>query len=153
MALTVHHMQRSQSERVVWLCEELGLDYNLKMYQRAPLSSPPEYAKLHPLGASPVISEESDSKVNALAESSAILEYIAQKYGKGRFIVKPEDPNYADYLYWFHSANGSLQSGIVRSMYFSFLQLGSDSPWQQHVDEKLVNHLPPLVMIVPNIIC
>lgn len=99
MTLTVHHMQRSQSERIVWLCEELGLDYELKIYQRAPLASPPEYAKLHPLGASPVIWDKTGSKEIVLAESAAIVEYIARVYGNSKFILQLGDKDYADYLY------------------------------------------------------
>ncbi|KAH7079855.1 putative glutathione S-transferase [Paraphoma chrysanthemicola] len=136
MTLTVHHLQRSQSERVVWLCEELGLDYELKLYQRAPVTAPLEYAKLHPLGAAPVITEDSGSKVITLAESAAILEYLARVHGNGKFILSPSDPQYPEYLYWFHSANGSLHPGISRSMFFSLLQLGDDSPWQQFVTKK-----------------
>ncbi|KAH7086152.1 putative glutathione S-transferase [Paraphoma chrysanthemicola] len=124
MTLTVHHLQRSQSERVVWLCEELGLDYELRLYQRAPVTAPPEYVKLHPLGAAPVITDGSGSRVVTLAESAAILEYLAQ------------DPQYPEYLYWFHFANGSLHPGISRSMFLSMLQLGDDSPTQQFVAHK-----------------
>jgi len=102
MTLTVHHLQVSQSERVVWLCEELGIDYELKIYQRDPLFAPADYKALHPTGSAPVI--EDNDKV--LAESAACVEYIAQVYGRGRFFVKPGDENYADFLYYFHFANG-----------------------------------------------
>src|SRR5207237_9111068 len=69
--LTVHHLGKSQSERIVWLCEELGIPYELKCYARAPLLAPPEYKALHPIGAAPVIT---DGDI-VLAESGAIVEY------------------------------------------------------------------------------
>lgn len=99
MGLTVHHLQISQSERIVWLCEALGIEYNLKLYQRHPLLSPPEYLALHPIGAAPVIT---DGDVT-LAESVAVVEYIINVYGGGKLTVKPGEKNYADYLYWYVS--------------------------------------------------
>ena len=95
--LIVHHLGSSQSDRIVWLCEELGLDYELKLYERAPLLSPKEYTELHPLGAAPVI-QDGDL---TLAESAAITEYITNTYGNGRFIIRPDEKNYTDFLYWF----------------------------------------------------
>ncbi|KAI1263259.1 glutathione S-transferase [Xylariaceae sp. FL1019] len=108
--LTVHHLGVSQSDRVVWLCEELGLDYNLQVYKRSPVLAGPDYKALHPIGAAPVIEDGSIK----LAESSACLEYIAQIYGNGRFIVKPGEEDYAEYLYWFHFANATLTSTLMR---------------------------------------
>src|SRR6185295_9882108 len=104
--LTVHHLGISQSERIVWLCEELGIPYELKRYDRDATTrlAPPEYKALHPMGTAPVIT---DGDVT-LAESGAIMDYIIGKYGKGRLAVAPDKPNFADYLYWFHFANGSM---------------------------------------------
>jgi glutathione S-transferase len=105
--LTVHHLGVSQSERIVWLCEELGIPYDLKLYDRVPPgrgAGPPEYKALHPLGTAPIIT---DGDV-VLPESGAIMEYIIGKYGNGRLAVGPEAPNFADYLFWFHYANGSM---------------------------------------------
>ncbi|KAI6839242.1 hypothetical protein KC340_g3023 [Hortaea werneckii] len=116
MVLTVHHLQVSQSERVVFLCEELGIEYELKNYQRSPLLAPPEYKALHALGSAPVIEDGETT----LAESAACVEYINAVYGGNRLAVKPGEPGYADYLYWFHFANGSLQPGISRQMAISF---------------------------------
>ena len=80
--LTVHHLGMSQSERVVWLCEELGIPYELKLYDRDSVTrlAPPEYKALHPLGAAPVM-EDGDV---LLAESGAIVEYIVARYGTSR---------------------------------------------------------------------
>jgi len=98
--ITVHHLQKSQSERIVWLCEELELSYTLKCYPRltTTLLAPPEYKVLHPLGAAPVIHDDA----LVLAESAAIVEYLIF--------------NYAAYLYWFHFSNGNLQSLMARLM-------------------------------------
>ena len=97
MTVTVHHLGISQSERVVWVCEELGLEYELRRYERAPFLPPPEYRNLHPLGAAPVITDGNFT----LAESAACVEYLCQTYGGGRLIIAPGQKNYTDFLYWF----------------------------------------------------
>ncbi|HKU15756.1 MAG TPA: glutathione S-transferase family protein [Steroidobacteraceae bacterium] len=104
--LTVHHLGVSQSERIVWLCEELSVPYELRRYDRDPVTrlAPPEFKALHPFGVAPVITDGA----LVLAESGAIIEYIIVRYGKGRLTVRPDAPNYADYLFWFHFANGSM---------------------------------------------
>lgn len=103
--LTVHHLRRSQSERIVWLCEELGIPYSLKCYDRDPVLAPDSYRSLHWTGTAPIV-EDGDV---VLAESNAIVEYILTKYGQGRLTVPPSHPNYPDYLFWLHHANGGLQ--------------------------------------------
>ncbi|KAH1296608.1 hypothetical protein KXX11_007787 [Aspergillus fumigatus] len=109
--LIVHHLQRSQSERIVWLCEELGIPYELRTYQRdaKTLLAPPELQQLHPTQAAPVIQDGTTT----LAESGAIVEYILTKYGKGKLTVPPTADNYADYLYFLHFANGYFQPALV----------------------------------------
>ena len=104
--LTVHHLGISQSERTVWLCEELSIPYQLVNYQRDPVTrlAPAEYKALHPFGTAPVIVDGSV----VLAESGAIIAYIITRYGKGRLAVKPDAPNYPDYLFWLHFANASM---------------------------------------------
>jgi len=111
-ALTVHHLGRSQSERIVWLCEELDLDYELVRYDRRADNrmAPPAYKALHPLGAAPVITDGD----LVLGESAAIIEYLIETHGNGRLAVRRGEPNFADYLYWFHFANGTLQPLILR---------------------------------------
>lgn len=102
--LTVHHLANSQSERIVWLCEELGLEYRLVRYERdASGRAPAELKGLHPFGTAPVIT---DSTL-VLGESGAIIEYIIAKHGGGRLAITSEQPGFADYLYWFHFANAS----------------------------------------------
>jgi len=112
--LTVHHLGRSQSERIVWLCEELGIPYELKRYERDPTMrlAPPEYKALHPIGTAPVISDDGV----VIGESGAIIEYILGKYGKGKLARHPSHPEYTSYLYWFHYANGSFQALLHRML-------------------------------------
>ena len=104
--LTVHHLGISQSERIVWLCEELGIPYELKVYERDPVTrlAPADYKALHPVGTAPIIT---DGDV-VLPESGAIIEYIIGKYGDGRLAVGPKAANFADYLFWFHFSNASM---------------------------------------------
>jgi glutathione S-transferase len=110
--LTVHHLGISQSERIHWLCEELGVPYEFRKYDRDPVTrlAPAEYKALHPFGTAPVITDGD----LVLGESGAIMEYIIGRYGDGRLTVRPDQANYADYLFWYHFANGSLMpSGMV----------------------------------------
>jgi glutathione S-transferase len=105
--ITVHHLQNSRSERIIWLFEELGLPYELKLYSREPETrlAPPAYKALHPQGTAPTITEGS----LALAETASIFHYVLQKQGKGRLEVNPGAPNFADYVYWLHFPVGSLE--------------------------------------------
>lgn len=109
--LVVHHLGISQSERIVWLCEELGVPYELKRYERDPETrlAPPEYRALTPFGTAPVISDGD----LVLGESAAIVEYMAQTYGAGRLFLRAGSPGYADFLFWFHFANGSLMPAAL----------------------------------------
>lgn len=133
--LTVHHLGKSQSERIVWLCEELGIPYELKVYDRDAVTrlAPPEYKALHPLGAAPVI-EDGDV---LLAESGAIVDYIVAKYGKGRLTLAPEHPDFAQFLYWFHFANGTLQPATGRNMILGRLDLAADNPLLRAMKARL----------------
>jgi glutathione S-transferase len=104
--LTVHHLGSSQSERIVWLCEELELPYQLVRYERDPVThaAPPEYKALHAFGTAPVITDGD----LVLAESGAIVEYLCRRYAGDRFILGRDHPDFVNYLYWFHFANGSM---------------------------------------------
>jgi len=106
--LTVHHLRISQSERIVWLCEELGIEYDLKLYNRREDNrlAPDEYKALHPMGIAPVITDGD----LVLGESGAICEYIDRKYGGCRLSPGVDDPDFADHLFWFHFANGTLMT-------------------------------------------
>ncbi len=123
--LTVHHLGKSQSERIVWLCEELEIAYELKRYERDPVTflAPPDYKALHPIGTAPVITDGS----LVLAESGAVVEYIIATYGNGRLAVRPDHPDFAQFLYWFHFANGTLQANMGRNMILNRLKLAEDN--------------------------
>jgi glutathione S-transferase len=112
--LTIHHLGASQSERIIWLCEELELTYELKRYERDPATqlAPPEYKALHPSGTSPVI--EDDERI--LAESGAIIEYIIARHGGRRLARTSDDPQFADYLFWFHYGAASLLPILIAVM-------------------------------------
>lgn len=125
--LTIHHLGKSQSERIIWLCEELGLSYELKLYQRDPetILAPPELKAVHPSGAAPVVE---DAGGVVLAESGAVVDYILAKYGRGRLQVRADAPEFADYLYWLHFANGTLQPNMGRNMVLRRLDLPDGNP-------------------------
>ena len=133
--ITIHHLGKSQSERIVWLCEELGIPYELKHHVRDPVTmlSPPALRALHPLGAAPVIE---DGEL-VLAESGAIVDYIIGKYGSGRLALGPAHPDFAHYLYWFHFANANLQPNMGRNMMLRRLDLPADNPVALGMRERL----------------
>jgi glutathione S-transferase len=108
--LTVHHLRQSQSDRIIWLCEELGVPYELKSYDREPsMAAPPDYKALSPFGTAPVIGDGD----LVLGESGAIVEYICARHGGGALVPGPDDASYPDYLFWFHFANGSLVPALM----------------------------------------
>jgi glutathione S-transferase len=114
--ITVHHLNNSRSQRVLWLLEELGLPYEIKHYQRDAKTSlaPPELRKVHPLGKSPVITDGGLT----VAESGAILEYLVDKYGGGR--LKPTgEQDLLHYRYFMHFAEGSAMPPLVMKLVFS----------------------------------
>ena len=124
--LTVHHLGKSQSERIVWLCEELAIPYELKRYARDPVTilAPADYKALHAIGAAPVITDGD----LVLAESGAVVDYIIAKYGDGRLALNSGHRDFAQYLYWFHFANGTLQANMGRNMILNRLKLADDNP-------------------------
>ncbi|TRD13664.1 glutathione S-transferase family protein [Palleronia caenipelagi] len=103
--LTIHHLAESQSERIVWLCEELGLDYEFRRYERDPDTklAPREYRNLHPAGTAPVVTDQDQ----AMAESGAIMEYLIARYGDGKLAPDPDSHDFSRYKFWMHYANGS----------------------------------------------
>jgi glutathione S-transferase len=109
--LTVHHLNNSRSQRVLWLLEELAVPYELVKYERDPKTSlaPPELQKIHPLGKSPVVTDGPDT----VAESANILEFILEKYGNGRLVPPAGSPDYRRYRYFMHYAEGSLMPFLL----------------------------------------
>ena len=120
--IIVHHLEQSRSQRVLWLLEELGLPYEIKRYPRDPRSglAPPELKQVHPLGKSPVIS---DGEL-VLAESGAILEYLAETYGAqaqgeaAQLLATPGSTEYRQLRFWMHYAEGSLLNWLVMKLVF-----------------------------------
>ena len=117
--LTLHHLNDSRSQRILWLLEELGTPYEMKRYQRNAETrlAPPELAKIHPLGKSPVITDQG----NTVAESGAIAEYIIDTYGEGRLIPPPKTPERLRYTYWLHYAEGSAMSPLLLKLLFTLM--------------------------------
>ena len=112
--ITIHHLGVSQSDRIVWLMEELGLPYRLKWHERTEAGlAPDQYLALHPAAAAPVI--EDDGRV--LTESAVIVEYICHRYAGGRLTVLPEQSNYPDYLYWMQFNNNILGIFFAKSAF------------------------------------
>src|SRR5262245_36461116 len=116
--LTVHHLNNSRSQRVLWLLEELGVPYEIVRYQRQPdMRAPKELRAIHPLGKSPVITDNG----NTIAESGAIAEYLINTYGKGRLIPPENTPERLRYTYWLHYAEGSAMSPLLLKLLFTLM--------------------------------
>ncbi|HEY5924815.1 MAG TPA: glutathione S-transferase [Kofleriaceae bacterium] len=109
--LTVHHLNNSRSQRVLWLLEELAVPYEIVKYERDKKTNlaPPELEKIHPLGKSPVVTDGEAT----LAESAVILEYLVEKYGNGKLVPHKDTPNYRRYRYFMHYAEGSLMPFLL----------------------------------------
>jgi glutathione S-transferase len=114
--ITVHHLNNSRSQRVLWLLEELSVPYDIKHYQRdaKTMLAPPELRAVHPLGKSPVITDGATT----VAETGAIVEYIIGTYGEGRLIPAAGTPERLRYTYWLHFAEGSAMPPLVMTLLF-----------------------------------
>jgi glutathione S-transferase len=120
--IVVHHLNNSRSQRVLWLLEELGVPYEVRRYQRdaKTMLAPPELRAVHPLGKSPVIS---DGELT-LAESGAIVEYLADKYGAGKLAPAAGTPERLRYTYWMHFAEGSAMPPLLMKLIFDRMEKG-----------------------------
>jgi glutathione S-transferase len=118
--IVVHHLNNSRSQRVLWLLEELGLEYEIRPYQRdrKTMLAPPELRAVHPLGKSPVITDRRADGDITLAESGAILEYLAERYGAGRLAPAADAPERLRYSYWMHFAEGSAMPPLLMKLIF-----------------------------------
>ena len=118
--IILHHLNNSRSQRILWLMEELGLDYEIKRYERdkKTMLAPESLKKIHPLGKSPVIT---DGQVT-VAESGAIIEYLLEKYGKGRLRPAPGSPEALRFTFWLHYAEGSLMTPLLLKLIFSKIE-------------------------------
>ncbi len=123
--ITVHHLERSRSHRVLWLLEELGVPYDLKTYKRHPktMLAPPELRDVHPLGKSPLVTDGD----RVLAESGAILDYLVEVHGGGRLKPVSGTPDRVRYDYWMHYAEGSAMPPLVMKLVFETIK--RKTPW------------------------
>ena len=115
--ITVHHLNNSRSQRILWLLEELGVPYEVKRYERdaKTMLAPPELHAVHPLGKSPVITDGNKT----IAETGAIVEYLLDTYGEGRLAPAAGTPEHLRYVYWLHFAEGSAMPPLVMTLVFS----------------------------------
>jgi glutathione S-transferase len=136
--LTVHHLNNSRSQRILWLLEELGTPYEIAKYQRMeglPLA-PPELKQVHPLGKSPVITDGGKT----IAESGAIVEYIIDKYGGGRMKPPAGSDDYWKYVEWMHYAEGSAMLPLLLALFAGFLGDGA-ALLRPRIDSEIANNL------------
>lgn len=136
--IRVHHLNNSRSQRVLWLLEELGLDYEVVRYERdeRTMLAPPALRAVHPLGKSPVI----EDGALVLAESGAIVEYLVDRYGEGRLAPAPGTPARTRYLYWLHFAEGTAMTPLLLKLYLSRMGEGA-APLLERVDGQIRAHL------------
>lgn len=120
--ITLHHLNNSRSQRILWLMEELEIPYQIKFYQRdvKTMLAPPELKAVHPLGKSPVITDDGNPMGNiTLAESAAIIDYLVKTYGNGRLMPADNTPERIRYDYWMHYAEGSAMPPLVMKLIFN----------------------------------
>ena len=136
--LTVHHLNNSRSQRVIWLLEELGTEYEIKNYARNSETNlaPPELLEVHPLGKSPVITEGE----HTIIESGAIIDYIVRHHGHGKLVPATDTLAYESYLQWMHYAEGSAMLPLMLKMYTGRLPDGGEA-LQPRINSELDNHL------------
>lgn len=136
--LTLHHLNDSRSQRILWLLEELGAPYEMQFYRRDAKTrlAPPELAAIHPLGKSPVMTD-GDLKI---AESGAIVDYLIRAYGKGGMMPKAGTAEYEAYNEWLHYAEGSAMLPLMLNLYVSRLK-EAGSPLHPRIDSEIANHL------------
>lgn len=136
--IVVHHLNDSRSQRILWLLEELQVPYDIRYYQRDQVTrlAPPELKAIHPLGKSPVITD--DGRV--IIESGAIIDYIIRHHGGGRLQPDPATPAYDDYVQWLHFAEGSAMLPLLLKLYVS--RLGdAGTPLSPRIESEIANHL------------
>jgi glutathione S-transferase len=136
--IIIHHLNDSRSQRILWLCEELGIGYDLKYYTRDLTTNlaPPELKAINPLGKSPVV-EDGDL---VLGESGAIVDYLIRTYGNGGLAPAPGTALHEHYLVWLHFAEGSAMLPLMLKLYTS--RLGdAAAPLAPRIDEQIASHL------------
>jgi glutathione S-transferase len=136
--IVVHHLNNSRSQRVLWLLEELGLEYEVKRYERdrKTMLAPPELRAVHPLGKSPVVTDGDLT----IAESGAIVDYVIRRYGKGAMMPEIGSRDYEVYNEWMHYAEGSAMLPLLLHLYVGRLK-EAGAPLHPRIDSELANHL------------
>lgn len=136
--ITVHHLNDSRSQRILWLLEELDLPYELIRYQRdaATRLAPPELSAVHPVGKSPVLTDEHGT----IIESGAIIDHVVRRHGGGKLAPAPDAGEYDAYVQWLHYAEGSAMLPLMLKMYVARLGEGG-APLQPRIDGEIANHL------------
>ena len=147
--ITVHHLNNSRSQRVLWLLEELGLPYEIQKYQRNPqtMLAPAELLKVHPLGKSPVIT---DGELT-IAESGAIIEYLVERYGAGRLVPPLGSAERLRYTYWMHFAEGSAMSPLLLKLIFDRIGSGAGMPFFVKPVARAIAGKVKSIMVEPNL--
>jgi len=146
--ITVHHLNNSRSQRVLWLLEELGLPYEIKKYQRdaKTMLAPPELTQVHPLGKSPVITDDGQT----IAETGAIVEYLIERYGNGRLAPAVGTPERLRWRYWLHFAEGSAMPPLLLKLIFERIKV-TPMPFFAKPIAKGISNKVLAAMVEPNL--
>ncbi|URD53555.1 glutathione S-transferase family protein [Chroococcidiopsis sp. CCNUC1] len=136
--IVVHHLNNSRSQRILWLLEELGLNYEIKRYERDPktMQAPASLREVHPLGKSPVITDDALT----LSESGAIIEYLVERYGEGKLAPATGTAERLRYKYWLHYAEGSAMPLLVMKLIFDNFGLGDSSAASEFIAPQIKLH-------------
>jgi glutathione S-transferase len=136
--ITVHHLNESRSQRILWLLEEIGVPYEIAFYQRDATTrlAPPELKAVHPLGKSPVVTDGD----RTIIESGAIIDFLIRHHANGLFRPAPGSPDYERYLQWLHYAEGSAMLPLMLKLYAGMLGEGG-APLAPRIDSEIANHL------------
>jgi glutathione S-transferase len=135
--ITVHHLNDSRSQRILWLLEEMGVPYEIKHYARDAVTSlaPPELKAIHPLGKSPVVTDNNE----VLAESGMIIDVLARRYAP-HLAVDAASPDYPNYMHWLHFAEGSAMAPFLLALYTGRLGEAA-APLQPRITSEIMNHM------------
>ena len=146
--ITVHHLNNSRSQRVLWLLEELGLPYEIKKYQRNAVTmlAPPELMQVHPLGKSPVITDDGQT----VAETGAIIEYLLERHGNGRLVPPAGTPEKLRWRYWLHFAEGSAMPPLLLKLIFERIKV-TPMPFFAKPIAKGISNKVLAAMVEPNL--
>ncbi|MDP9045471.1 MAG: glutathione S-transferase [Pseudomonadota bacterium] len=146
--ITVHHLNNSRSQRVLWLLEELGLPYEVRKYERDPktMLAPPSLLAVHPLGKSPVITDDGQT----VAESGAIVQYLVERDAAGRLVPPRESPDRLRYTYWLHFAEGSAMPPLLLKLIFERIKVAPMPFFAKPIARGIANRVLG-TMVEPNL--